>query len=53
MFDYMIANKEDVLVKENIDGLKKAENEDYAFLMESASIEYLIERHCSVTQIGM
>ena len=25
---------------------------DYAFLMESSSIEYVIERNCEVTQIG-
>lgn len=25
---------------------------DYAFLMESASIEFLVERNCNLTQIG-
>lgn len=25
---------------------------DYAFLMESSSIEYMTERHCEVTQVG-
>lgn len=25
---------------------------DYAFLMESSSIEYVTERHCEVTQVG-
>lgn len=35
-------------------GVNKAcdENEDYAFLMESSSIEYVTERNCQVTQIG-
>lgn len=35
-------------------GVRKAydENEDYAFLMESSSIEYQTERHCEITQIG-
>lgn len=28
------------------------ESKDYAFLMESSSIEYVIERNCDVTQIG-
>lgn len=28
------------------------EANDYAFLMESSSIEYVIERNCDVTQIG-
>ena len=27
-------------------------DKDYAFLMESSSIEYVTERHCEVTQIG-
>jgi len=42
MYEYMMANKKDVLVSENIDGLNKAKKEDYAFLMESASIEYYL-----------
>lgn len=29
----------------------KASN-DYAFLMESSSIEYVIERNCDVDQVG-
>lgn len=42
MYNYMMANENDVLVAENEDGLHKAKNEEYAFLMESASIEYLL-----------
>jgi len=41
MYANMVAN-EDWLVSENIDGLNKAIKEDYAFLMESASIEYYL-----------
>ncbi|XP_024871336.1 glutamate receptor ionotropic, kainate 2-like [Temnothorax curvispinosus] len=52
MYQTMIANRKDVLVSDNKDGIVKAENQDYAFLMESASIEYEIERHCDLTQIG-
>lgn len=40
MYKTMIANKKDVLVSTNTAGLEKAINEDFAFLMESASIEY-------------
>lgn len=36
----MMTNKKDVLVATNTAGLEKAINGDYAFLMESASIEY-------------
>ncbi|XP_077258756.1 glutamate receptor ionotropic, kainate 2-like [Temnothorax americanus] len=52
MYRTMMANKKDVLLLDNKDGIVKAEKEDYAFLMESASIEYEIERHCDLTQIG-
>ncbi|KAL6264414.1 hypothetical protein P5V15_004523 [Pogonomyrmex californicus] len=52
MYAYMDAHKDDVLVKENDDGVKKVKTEDYAFLMESSSIQYIIERECEVTQIG-
>ncbi|XP_012539056.1 glutamate receptor ionotropic, kainate 2 [Monomorium pharaonis] len=51
MYEYMTKNK-DLLVKDNKIGLNKAINEDYAFLMESASIEYETERNCEVAQVG-
>ncbi|XP_076391777.1 glutamate receptor ionotropic, kainate 2 isoform X2 [Megachile rotundata] len=52
MFEYMTANAADVLTPDNDSGLKKVLREDYAFLMESSSIEYITERYCNVTQIG-
>lgn len=39
MYEYMLANKDDVLPLENDDGVNKVKFEDYAFLMESSSIE--------------
>lgn len=30
----------------------KSEDENYAFLMESTSIEYMVERNCDVAQVG-
>lgn len=48
----MIENAADVLPPDNDAGLTKVLREDYAFLMESSSIEYIIERYCNVTQIG-
>lgn len=48
----MHANSEELLPPDNDTGLKKVLGEDYAFLMESSSIEYITERHCNVTQIG-
>ncbi|XP_068617479.1 glutamate receptor ionotropic, kainate 2-like [Battus philenor] len=36
----------------NIAGIEKVRNENYAFLMESTSIEYNIERNCDLTMVG-
>lgn len=30
----------------------KSDTENYAFLMESTSIEYMVERNCDVAQVG-
>lgn len=52
MYEYMMENAADVLPSDNDAGLTKVLREDYAFLMESSSIEYIVERYCNVTQIG-
>lgn len=41
-----------VMVKSNEEGKALVEKGNYAFFMESASIEYTIERHCNLTRIG-
>ncbi|KAF7387251.1 hypothetical protein HZH68_012928 [Vespula germanica] len=51
MYNYMMST-EDVLTKDNDEGLKKVLQENYAFLMESSSIEYIIQRECNVTKVG-
>ncbi|XP_065092480.1 glutamate receptor ionotropic, kainate 2 isoform X2 [Ochlerotatus camptorhynchus] len=51
MYQYMIQNPE-LLTSSNPEGLHRVKTENYAFLMESTSIEYIIERECDVTQIG-
>lgn len=52
MFLYMDAHP-DEMTATNDEGLDRVKNnDDYAFLMESSSIEYIAERHCTVTQIG-
>lgn len=48
--DYMFRNEH--LMMDNVEGVKKVENENYAYLMESTTIEYVIERHCSLAQVG-
>ncbi|XP_055300709.1 glutamate receptor ionotropic, kainate 2-like isoform X1 [Sitodiplosis mosellana] len=52
MYRYMERHPE--LLMDNAAGVKMASDkeQDYAFLMESSSIEYVIERNCDVTQIG-
>lgn len=51
MYNYMSQHPE-LLTKDNTQGLDWAKTKNYAFLMESSSIEYIIERHCDVVQIG-
>jgi len=48
----MKALADEVLMKSNEDGLWKVQHENYAYLMESSSIEYITQRYCNVTQIG-
>ncbi|XP_074025580.1 glutamate receptor ionotropic, kainate 2 isoform X1 [Leptinotarsa decemlineata] len=49
---HMVEHPENV--KENDEGVLRAEREDehYAFFMESTSIEYATQRHCSLKQYG-
>lgn len=42
----------ELLTNDNTQGLNWAKERTYAFLMESSSIEYIVERNCDVTQIG-
>ena len=44
----------EVMMPSNTEGIKHVveENGGYAYLMESSSIEYIVERNCKVTQIG-
>lgn len=42
----------EVMTTSNEDGVRRVETENYAFLMESTSIEYIIERHCALAQVG-
>ncbi|KAG0417616.1 hypothetical protein HPB47_005466, partial [Ixodes persulcatus] len=40
------------LVDSNADGVSRVQAGGYAFLMESTTIEYVVERHCQLTQVG-
>lgn len=49
----MESAKPTVFVKDNNEGMKRVLREkNYAFFMESATIEYMVERHCELTQVG-
>ncbi|XP_043279268.1 uncharacterized protein [Venturia canescens] len=53
MHEYM-QNNPDVMTSSNNEGVSRAldNNQNYAFLMESSSIEYITQRKCNLTQIG-
>lgn len=51
MYNYMVEHPE-YMTKDNTQGLIWAKTKNYAFLMESSSIQYIIERNCDVTQVG-
>ncbi|CAF0763087.1 unnamed protein product [Adineta ricciae] len=51
MWKYMTSNP-DVFVKDNKEGVARVRDESYAFLMESTTIEYTVQRECNLTQIG-
>ncbi|KAF7274436.1 hypothetical protein GWI33_012907 [Rhynchophorus ferrugineus] len=40
------------MTKDNEEGVKRVESENYAYFMESTTIEYIVQRHCSLAQVG-
>lgn len=52
MYNYMKDHADEVLMENNEEGVWKVQHENYAYLMESSSIEYIKQRKCNVTQIG-
>ena len=55
MWEFMSGvHRDEVMVNSNTEGIDKVIETDgkYAFMMESSSIQYIIERNCDVTQIG-
>lgn len=47
-------NYDSVMMKSNQEGVNRvlSKTEEYAFLMESASIEYEVQRKCTLHQVG-
>ncbi|GCB74119.1 hypothetical protein scyTo_0003206 [Scyliorhinus torazame] len=52
MWAFMSSRQQTALVKSNEEGIQRVLGADYAFLMESTSIEYATQRNCNLTQIG-
>ncbi|XP_058983025.1 glutamate receptor ionotropic, kainate 2 isoform X2 [Musca domestica] len=51
MNEFMTSHPE-YMTSTNAEGVERVEKENYAFLMESTTIEYITERRCSLTQVG-
>ncbi|XP_014479807.1 PREDICTED: glutamate receptor ionotropic, kainate 2 isoform X3 [Dinoponera quadriceps] len=54
MWSFMDSAKPTVFTSSNVEGVDRVikGKGSYAFLMESTSIEYVIERNCDLTQVG-
>ncbi|KAG7173116.1 Glutamate receptor ionotropic, kainate 2-like 3, partial [Homarus americanus] len=54
MWSAMVNARPTVFTESNDDGVERVAKADgqYAFLMESVSIEYVVERKCELTQVG-
>ena len=52
MWAFMSSRTQSVLVKSNEEGIQRVLSSDYAFLMESTTIEFVTQRNCNLTQIG-
>lgn len=54
MWSFMESARPSVFTNGNLEGVDRVTKAkgSYAFLMESTSIEYVIERNCELTQIG-
>ncbi|XP_046751512.1 glutamate receptor ionotropic, kainate 2-like [Diprion similis] len=52
MTNYMTKNQKEVMPSSNNEGVRKVMNENYAFFMESSTINYETERKCNITQVG-
>ena len=54
MWSFMESQRPSVFTATNFEGVERVKKGrgSYAYLMESTSIEYTIERNCDLTQIG-
>ncbi|XP_022255411.1 glutamate receptor ionotropic, kainate 2-like [Limulus polyphemus] len=52
MWNFMESTRPRVFVESIEKGVERVRNENYAFLMESTTIEYMVERKCDLMQVG-
>ncbi|XP_071042115.1 glutamate receptor ionotropic, kainate 2-like [Parasteatoda tepidariorum] len=52
MWSFMESQRPSVFSDNNQKGVERVKKGNYAFLMESTTIEYIIERNCELTQVG-
>nr|CAI5842080.1 unnamed protein product [Callosobruchus analis] len=52
MWRYMESKKPSVFVSTYEEGIKRVLEGNYAFLMESTMLDYVVQRNCNLTQIG-
>ena len=53
MNSFMTANADNVFVNSNKEGFEKVKaSHNYAFLSESTSIDYQVQRNCDLMQVG-
>ena len=52
MWSFMSSNEAASFVNNSAEGFQRALNQDFAYLAESATIDYKVQRLCKLTQIG-
>lgn len=52
MWRYMESKKPSVFVSTYEEGIKRVMEGNFAFLMESTTLDYVVQRNCNLTQIG-
>ena len=53
MWQFMDANKDTVFVNNTREGVERVLNSEYAYLAESPTIDYMVQKNCKeLTQIG-
>lgn len=52
MWEFMSSRRHSVMVKDIDEGIQRVLTSDYAFLMESTTIEFVTQRNCNLTQVG-